>query len=199
VQNGTLPSVAYIVPSGASEHPPGSILAGQRFVKKLLNGLMESDSWQNSAFMWSYDDWGGWYDHVPPPDVGEFGYGFRAPALLVSPYAKQGYIDHTQLDFTSMLKFIQENWGIAPLANRDAKANNFLDAFDFTKGPREAGIIEATRPVPPPPPPRRYVIYAAYVVAIVVPAFIIGGAIITGRSPFRRPPKWTSKRHGGTP
>ncbi len=199
LQNNTLPSVAYIVPSGASEHPPGSILAGQRFVKKLLNGLMESDSWQSSAFMWSYDDWGGWYDHVPPPDVGEFGYGFRVPALLVSPYAKQGYIDHTELDFTSMLKFIQENWNIAPLANRDAKANNFLDAFDFTQGPREAAIVEATRPVPPPPPPRRFVIYAAYVVAIVVPAFIISGAIVTGRSPFRRPPKWMSKRHGGTP
>lgn len=197
LQNGTLPSVSYIVPSGASEHPPGSILAGQRFVKKLLNGLMESDSWQSSAFMWSYDDWGGWYDHVPPPNVGEFGYGFRVPALLVSPYAKQGHIDHTELDFTSMLKFIEENWRVEPLANRDAKAQNFLSAFDFEKGPRQAEIIAATRPVPPPPPPRRYVIYAAYLFAIIVPTFVVGGAIATGRFPARRPRRWMAKRHGG--
>jgi phospholipase C len=197
LENNTLPSVSYIVPSGASEHPPGSILAGQRFVKKLLNSLMESDSWQSSAFMWSYDDWGGWYDHVPPPDVGEFGYGFRVPALLVSPYAKKGYIDHTQLDFTSMLKFIQYNWTIEPLANRDANAQNFLDAFDFKSGPRQAGIIEATRPVPPPPPPRRNVIYAAYVFAIIVPAFVISIAVASGRYRLRRRAPWILKRRGG--
>ena len=86
---GTLPSVAYIVPSGASEHPPGRIQAGQRFVRTLVNALMRSPSWDSSAFMWTYDDWGGWYDHVKPPQVDEYGYGFRVPALLVSPYARR--------------------------------------------------------------------------------------------------------------
>ena len=73
--------------------------------------------------MWTYDDWGGWYDHVKPPQVDPYGYGFRVPALLVSPWARHGYVDHTQLDFTSMLKFIEENWGLAPLAARDAAAH----------------------------------------------------------------------------
>jgi phospholipase C len=180
LQNGTLPSVSFIVPSGASEHPPGSILAGQRFVKKLLNSLMASSAWDSSAFMWSYDDWGGWYDHVPPPDVGEYGYGFRVPALLVSPYAKEGYIDSTELDFTSMLKFIQENWDVASLGERDAKANNFLSAFDFARGPREPRIIPAVREAPPPPPPNRGVIYASYAAAFAIPGLIIGTAIVSG-------------------
>ena len=130
LDDGTLPAVSYMVPSGSSEHPPGSIQAGERLVRSLINGLMSSSSWDSSAFMWTYDDWGGWYDHVPPPAVDEYGYGFRSPALLVSPYAKQGHIDRTQLDFTSPLKFIENNWGIPPLAERDRAANDITSAFD---------------------------------------------------------------------
>jgi phospholipase C len=181
LQNNELPAVAFIVPSGASEHPPGSILAGQRFVKKLLNALMQSPAWESSAFMWTYDDWGGWYDHVVPPSVDDFGYGFRAPALLVSPYAKQGYIDSTVLDFTSMLKFIEENWGVEPLAARDRAASNFLDAFDFIQKPRAPRIIPSTLAVTPPPAPRRSMIYASYFAALAVSGMVIGSA-------FARPP-----------
>ena len=136
LQNGTLPAVSYIVPSGASEHPPSSLMSGQRFVKNIIQELMRSTSWDSSAFMLAYDDWGGWYDHVPPIPVDKYGYGPRVPALLISPYAKTGYIDHTVLDFTSMLKFIEQNWNIAPLAERDANANNLLSAFDFNQSPR---------------------------------------------------------------
>ena len=77
----------------------------------MVTALMQSDAWDSSAFMVSYDDWGGWYDHVPPPSVDEFGYGFRVPAMLVSPYAKQGYVDSTVLDHTSILKFIEDELG----------------------------------------------------------------------------------------
>ncbi len=70
---------------------------------------MTSNSWKSSAFHVTYDDWGGWYDHVAPPQVDEHGYGFRVPALLISPYARRGYIDKTELDYTSILKFIEEN------------------------------------------------------------------------------------------
>jgi phospholipase C len=133
---GTLPAVSYIVPSGSSEHPPGSIQAGEAFVSNLISGLMRSDAWSSSALMWTYDDWGGFYDHVKPPSVDAYGYGFRAPALLVSAYARQGHVDHTEIDFTSQLKFIEENWGLRPLAERDAAANGLDSAFDFTKGPR---------------------------------------------------------------
>ena len=90
-------------------------------MRTLINALMASDEWKRSAFMWTYDDWGGWYDHVPPPRVDRFGYGFRVPALLVSPYARRGHVDSTVLDFTSILKFIEENWGLEPLAARDAQ------------------------------------------------------------------------------
>ena len=106
---------------------------------------MRSSAWKSSAFLLLYDDWGGWYDHVIPPQVDEYGYGFRVPALLVSPYARKGHIDSTVLDFTSVLKFIEENWSIAPLAKRDAEANNFLSAFDFTKPPRQAAFLDLSR------------------------------------------------------
>jgi phospholipase C len=142
---GTLPAVAYIVPSGASEHPPSSLISGQRFVKTLIQELMRSDYWEKSAFLLTYDDWGGWYDHVLPPQVDDFGYGLRVPAILVSPFAKEGVVDNTQLDFTSVLKFIQENWGVKPLAERDANAKNFLSAFDFNQAPRQANFLPLTR------------------------------------------------------
>ena len=125
LQNGTLPAVAYIVPSGASEHPPSSLRSGQKFVKALIQALMHSEAWPSSAFLWAYDDWGGWYDHVPPPQVDENGYGFRVPALLVSAYARRGYVDHTQLDFTSILKFIEENWDVEPLAHAGRAGQQF--------------------------------------------------------------------------
>jgi phospholipase C len=169
LENGTLPAVAYIVPSGASEHPPGSVRSGQKFVKGLIQSLMRSYAWESSAFLLVYDDWGGWYDHAVPPQVDEFGYGFRVPAILVSPYARRGFIDSTVLDFTSILKFIEENWGLEPIAERDAKANNFLSAFDFTQPAREPIFIPFERVVKEERvEPRRYIIYAAYGGAIVI-------------------------------
>jgi phospholipase C len=147
LENGTLPSVAYLVPSGSSEHPPGSIQAGQRFVRTLLLELMRSEAWSSSAFLWTYDDWGGWYDHVAPPKVDRFGYGFRVPALLVSPYARRGHVDHTVLDYTSGLKFIERNWDLEPLAARDEQANNLSGAFDFSSPPRPPSLIPSTRGV----------------------------------------------------
>jgi len=197
--NGTLPAVSYLVPSGASEHPPGSIQAGERFVRTLINALMRSSSWSTSAFMWSYDDWGGWYDHVPPPKVDPYGYGFRAPALLVSPYAKKGFIDSTVMDFTSMLKFIENNWGLDPLAARDAKANSLDTAFDFKSPPRAPALLGNTRPGNgAPPEPNRLVLYVAYAVALGLAGGLIlrasaqrgagrpGGGLWTRARRFRR-------------
>jgi phospholipase C len=181
LKNGTLPAVAYITPSGASEHPPGSIQTGQRFVKTLVQELMRSQYWFSSAFLLAYDDWGGWYDHVVPPQVDAYGYGFRVPALLVSPYAKQGYIDHSTYDFTSILKFIELNWSVPSLTDRDAKANAFLDAFDFSQSPRPPVYISAVRgPQPPQKKPPVAVIYTAYAVALILPVFVLGFAIIRG-------------------
>ena len=145
LRNGTLPEVAYLTPSGASEHPPGSLATGQRFVRGLVNSLMASRSWNSSAFLVAYDDWGGWYDHVLPPQRDTNGDGFRVPALLVSPYARRHFIDHTALDFTSMLKFIEQNWRLRPLTRLDAAAGSIMGAFNFRKGPRPPAIIPLQR------------------------------------------------------
>lgn len=184
---GQLPSVSYVVPSGASEHPPGSIKAGERFVRSLHTALLSSSAWSTSAFLWTYDDWGGWYDHVPPPQVDRFGFGFRAPALLVSPYAKQGFVDSTVLDFTSGLKFIEENWGVEPLAERDAKANNFLSAFDFGRPARPPVLLAADRALVEPVKDRRALVYSAYGAAVTVPALLMA---LAGRG------EWVRRRRG---
>lgn len=167
-QNGTLPEVSYIVPAGASEHPPGAISSGVKFVRGVIQELQRSSAWPTTAFMLSYDDWGGWYDHVPPPIVDDYGYGFRVPTILVSPYAKQGFVDHTVYDYTSMLKFIEYNWDLQPLATRDAQANNILDAFDFTQPPRPPLFLSSVRNTPVPTKPPVQFIYAAYGAAILV-------------------------------
>ena len=143
--SGNLPAVSYVKVIGQSEHPPASLSAGQLAARTMINALMQSSHWEKSVFFVTYDDWGGWYDHVPPPQVDDYGYGFRVPAFMVSPYAKQGYIDSTILDYTSILRFIEENWDLEPLSVRDSKANNFLDGFDFTQEPRPPQIIPSQR------------------------------------------------------
>ena len=180
-------------PPGASEHPPGSIQAGQTFVRTLINELMRSPHWNSSAFMWTYDDWGGWYDHVTPPQVDAYGYGFRVPALLVSPYARKGYVDHTTTDFTSVLKFIEENWRLAPLAERDRKAGEHRRRVRLHAAAAAAGAAR-------PDPDRRRVhqtvrtaiVYRAYGAALVSPLLIVAiGAL-------RRPRRRAGARGGGT-
>ena len=179
LENDTLPAVSYVVPSGSSEHPPGSIQAGERFVRAMLTSLMRSDSWESSAFMWTYDDWGGWYDHVEPPQVDEYGYGFRAPALLVSPYARRGHIDSTELDFTSMIAFITHNWGLEPLADRDRNATPFFDAFDFESDPRPAVLLGREREPPTIDRANAGVVYAAYGSSVAIAVGCIGLAAMT--------------------
>jgi phospholipase C len=186
LREGTLPAVAYIIPSGASEHPPQNPKTGQLFTKTLVQELMRSTAWDSSAFMVLYDDWGGWYDHVVPPQVDENGYGPRVAAFMVSPYARVGHIDSTTLDFTSVLKFIEENWGVAPLAERDAKANNFLSVFDFNQPPRQAEFLTLSRNnihnnavlVKKDP---TAIIYTAYSTALLLSLLAVGFAIWRSR------------------
>jgi phospholipase C len=178
LQNGTLPAVAYIISSGASEHPPGSILAGQRFVKALIQALMQSTAWEHAAFVLIYDDWGGWYDHVPPPQIDAHGYGFRVPALLISPYAKRGFVDSTELDFTSILKFIEENYRLQPLAERDARAQSIVNGFDFSQVPRSPHFTAATRGDPQAKAePQRMAIFLAYGAALIIGGLIMAAPL----------------------
>jgi phospholipase C len=106
---GTLPAVSWVVPSGPmSEHPPSSIARGQAYVTRIVNALMKSPNWKDTAIFISWDDWGGFYDHVAPPNVDMNGYGLRVPGLVISPYAKKGFIDHQTLSFDAYLKFIED-------------------------------------------------------------------------------------------
>ena len=183
VERGTLPAVAYMVSAGPSEHPVGRVISGQRFVRGLIQELMRSDAWESSAFMVTYDDWGGWYDHVPPPQVDEYGYGFRVPAFLVGGYAKRGHIESTTLDYTSILRFIEDNWGLAPLAVRDTTANSIVGAFDFASPPREPKFIGFDRTPPDArPEPRREVLFVAYSLALVFGLLFVWFASQTGRA-----------------
>ncbi len=174
LEKGTLPAVSYVLLLGASEHPLSDLSLGERATRTMIYSLMQSSAWKSSAFLITYDDWGGWYDHVPPPQIDDRGLGFRVPTLLVSPYARMGYVDHTLLEHTSILKFIEENWSIPPLAPRDAQAKNFTSAFDFSMPPRPPVLVPATREAPQPRlEPRRIVIYAAYGAALLFALLIL--------------------------
>ncbi len=110
-RQGRLPAVAWITPSQAvSEHPPALVSAGQTYVTSLINAVMRGPDWKSTAIFLAWDDWGGFYDHVRPPRVDGLGYGLRVPALVISPYAKRGYIDHQVLSFDAYLKFIEDDF-----------------------------------------------------------------------------------------
>jgi phospholipase C len=125
------PQVSYIFPGGDSERPPANVTEGQTRVQGIINAIMQSSAWSSSAIILTWSDWGGYYDHVPPPQLDADGYGFRVPAIVVSPYSRRGYIDHTVADFTSILKLIERLHGLSALTARDAKAADLSSAFDF--------------------------------------------------------------------
>jgi phospholipase C len=136
LKNGTLPQVSWVIPrDNLSEHPPHNITHGMDWVVYVVDSIMESPYWNSTAIIVIWDDYGGFYDHVPPPSIDKYGLGFRIPAIIISPYAKSGYIDHTQYQFESMLKFIEWRFNIPSLTDRDRNANNILNAFDFNQKP----------------------------------------------------------------
>ena len=108
---GSLPAVSWIVPGAkTSEHPPSTVSTGQTYVTGLINSIMRSSAWSSTAIFLNWDDWGGFYDHVRPPFADRQGYGIRVPAMVISPYAKQGYIDHQVLSQDAYLKFIEDDF-----------------------------------------------------------------------------------------
>ncbi len=177
LQSGQLPAVAYLVPSGLSEHPPGDITVGQSFGVTTVTSLMRSSAWDSSLAVITWDDWGGWYDHVAPPAVDADGYGFRVPGIIVSPYARNGTIDNTTYDFTSVLKFIEDNWSLQPLTARDATANSIANALDLSR-PAAAPVFPAQVFQAPLPldTHNRSLLIAIY--AAIVAFAVIGGAFL---------------------
>jgi len=142
VQNGRLPQVSWLTPPvPLSDHPPHSICDGQNWLVDTLNTLMRSKYWSSTAVVVTWDDFGGFYDHVPPPHLDLYGLGPRVPAMVISPWARRGLIDHDQMDFASVLKFIETIFDLPSLTDRDAKANDMLSAFDFRHAPQPAVLL----------------------------------------------------------
>lgn len=144
LNSNNFPAVSYIVAPNSDESSPRDAKAGQEFVASLVLALMKSKHWEDSVFVLTYRESGGWYDHVKPPVLNGERYGFRVPTLIISPFAKEGYVDSTIYDSTSILKFIEYNYDLSPLSTRDAYANNLLNAFDFNQAPRKASIYNAS-------------------------------------------------------
>ncbi len=154
---GTLPAVSWITPNWAdSDHPGASIALGQSWVTGLVNAVMRSRDWNSSAIFLAWDDWGGFYDNVAPPAVDGQGYGLRVPALVISPYAKRGYIDHQTLSFDAYLKFIEDDFlagqRLDPATDgrpdprpgvreNEAVLGNLLADFNFQQQPRPPLIL----------------------------------------------------------
>lgn len=134
---GTLPRVSWVVPSDpVSEHPPADIRKGMAYVTGLINAVMDGPDWSSTAIFITYDEWGGFYDHVAPPSVDVNGLGIRVPGLVISPYAKQGYVDHQVYSAASWLRILEKRFNLPPLTARDAEAADMLAAFDFAQKPR---------------------------------------------------------------
>jgi phospholipase C len=149
IQNNQLPAVSWVVtPYWQSEHPPESTCAGENTTVSQLNALMNNtELWNSTAVFIVWDDFGGSYDHVAPPRIDEFGLGPRVPLLVISPYAKAGYISTTQYEFSSVLKFIEERFSLPALSDRDLDANDMTDSFDFNQTPLPP-LILSTRSCP---------------------------------------------------
>ncbi len=131
---GNLAQVTYIDPSEdffISEHPPEHVNVGAAWTKGIIDAIMSSPAWKTTAIFLTMDESGGFYDHVPPPQVDGWGYGFRVPMIVVSPYAKHGFVDHDVADHTSIIKFLADNWELPYLTVREARAGNLTGAFVF--------------------------------------------------------------------
>jgi phospholipase C len=145
IQNHQLPDVSWLIPpEGLNEHPGAgvNVCAGENWSVEYLNAIMHSDYWKSTAIVMVWDDFGGFYDHVVPPHYDIMGLGPRTPALIMSPWVRQGgnpdggYIDDTTYEFSSVLRFIEELHGLKSMTKRDAQADPLSGAFDFTQDPR---------------------------------------------------------------
>jgi phospholipase C len=156
-KRGTLPSVSWVIPSEAvSEHPTARVSAGQSYVTGLVNAAMSGPDWKSTAIFLTWDDWGGFYDHIAPPVVDENGYGLRVPGIVISPYARRGYVDHQTLSFDAYLKFIEDRFlhgqRLDPandgrpdprttVRENSAQLGDLVSDFDFHQPPRPPMLL----------------------------------------------------------
>jgi phospholipase C len=148
ISNKKLPAVSWITPNGFdSDHPATKSDTGPSWVASIVNAVGQSSYWDSTAVVILWDDWGGFYDHVAPPEPRDWqgGPGFRVPMLIVSPYVK-AHVDHTQYEFGSVLRFIEDNWSLGTLGKNDAHSTSIGNAFDFNMKPRAYKVIPSKYP-----------------------------------------------------
>ena len=166
---GTLPQVSWIAPDARdSEHAPALVSTGQAYVTRIINAVMRSPDWKSTAIFLNWDDWGGFYDNVLPPRVDKQGYGIRVPGIVISPYAKPGYVDHQSLTTDAYLKFIEDDFMGGARLNpatdgrpdsrpdvRESAAGlgNLINDFDFSQTPRSPVILQPCPPTTLKPTP----------------------------------------------
>lgn len=145
VRQKSLVQVTFITPSARnSDHAGRNDGHGPDWVASIVNTIGESEYWPNTAIVIVWDDWGGWYDHVTPHIYNSYELGFRVPMIVISPYAKEGYVSHVHYEFGSILKFIEETFGLKSLGTTDKRANDLSDFFDFAQPPRQFTPIKTT-------------------------------------------------------
>jgi phospholipase C len=147
VEDGQLPDVAWVVPDFKwSDHPSTPSNWGPSWVADVVDKIGKSSVWPSTAIIVLWDDWGGWYDSVPPPQLDYVGLALRVPCIVISPYVKKGVVSHTRYEFGSILKFIEQTFKLRSLGSTDVRANSLLDAFDFTQKPRTFVSIPTQHP-----------------------------------------------------
>jgi phospholipase C len=153
ISNNQLPQVSWVIPAGANSDHSGNTAntGGPSWVASIVNAIGNSPYWSNTAIIVTWDDWGGWFDHVPPYKIVNDGtswgsgyvYGFRVPLIVISPFAKPKYISHANHDFGSILNLIEETFGLASLGYADAYADDLSDCFNFSQQPLTFSTINA--------------------------------------------------------
>jgi phospholipase C len=146
LKDGALPAVSWVIPKlFDSDHPASGCDHGPRWVTQVVNAVGRSQYWKHTAIILLWDDWGGWYDPVPPPQINYTSLGMRIPLIIISPYARPHYISETEYNYGSILRFIEENFDLGSLGTTDATANSLSDSFDFAQAPN------VFKPAPWPP------------------------------------------------
>jgi phospholipase C len=136
IASGQLPQVSWVIPNGLdSDHALQNDGSGPSWVASIVNEIGKSSYWSNTVILITWDDWGGWYDHVAPKIHNSYEYGFRVPLIVVSPYAKRGYVSHATHDFGSLLHFAEGIFGLPTLGYADSRADDLADCFDFNQKP----------------------------------------------------------------
>ena len=135
IATGKLAQVTWIVPAFNNSDHPGAPPQGPDWVATIVNAIGRSKYWSSTTIFIAWDDWGGFYDHVPPPQTDDMGLGFRVPVIVVGPYAKRGYVSHVTHEASGFLRYTEEIFHLPSLGTRDTSADDFHDCFDYTQQP----------------------------------------------------------------